>query len=380
MKKKIYYWSPCLNPVGTITSTINSASSINRYSKTHEAYIINSCGEWDNYLRYLESNSVKTINLTFSYYNFLPKKGFLGSRLSYLIIYLISFVPLLILLKKEKPQILIIHLITSLPLTLLKLFNFETQFILRISGFPKLNFLRKLFWLKLSKKIKMVTCPTIDLKTKLIDNKIFDEDKLSFLPDAIISSDKVLLSRKKEKNVIFDENKKIILGVGRLTKQKNFSYLIDEFKKFTKINDNYILYLIGDGEEKSKLQNKIKENKLEDKVFLLGYKKNVFFYMKKSDIFVQSSLWEEVGFAMVEAAINNSYLICSNCPNGPSEFLYHGQNGILFETNIKDKLFKSFLKFEKLNKQKLFSDKVKLKKKALQYTKFRHFLKIDKIL
>ena len=49
--------------------------------------------------------------------------------------------------------------------------------------------------------------------------------------------------------------------------------------------------------------------------------------MKKSKIFVLSSLWEEVGFAMVEASINNSYLICSDCPNGPIEFLNSGKNG-----------------------------------------------------
>ena len=76
MKKKIYYWSPCLNPVGTIVSTINSANAINQYSKVYEAYIINSCGEWNEYLDQFQKNSVKVINLTFNYFNLLPKKGF----------------------------------------------------------------------------------------------------------------------------------------------------------------------------------------------------------------------------------------------------------------------------------------------------------------
>ena len=54
MKKKIYYWAPCLNSVGTVISTINSANAINQYSKkTNEAYIINSCGEWNEYLEKL---------------------------------------------------------------------------------------------------------------------------------------------------------------------------------------------------------------------------------------------------------------------------------------------------------------------------------------
>ena len=111
---------------------------------------------------------------------------------------------------------------------------------------------------------------------------------------------KINLSRKKSIKDI-NNNKKIILSVGRLTKLKNFNFLIDEFKKFAENNDNYHLYLIGEGEDKRRLRKKILLDKLQDKVFLLGYKDNVFSYMKKSTIFVLSSLWEEVGFVIVEA-------------------------------------------------------------------------------
>ena len=49
------------------------------------------------------------------------------------------------MLKKQKPNKIILHLITSLPLLLSKLFNFKTEFILRISGYPKLNIVRRIF-------------------------------------------------------------------------------------------------------------------------------------------------------------------------------------------------------------------------------------------
>ena len=52
------------------------------------------------------------------------------------------------LIKKEKPDYLIIHLISFLPLSLLIFSKFETKFILRISGYPKLNVIRKFFWKK----------------------------------------------------------------------------------------------------------------------------------------------------------------------------------------------------------------------------------------
>lgn len=381
MKKKIYYWSPCLNPVGTIISTINSVNSINKYSQTYEAYIINSCGEWNQYLDLIDENSVKVINLSFNYFKILPKKGFWLSRFSYLIIFLISFIPLMLLLKKNKPHTIINHLITSLPLTLLNFFKFKTKFILRISGFPKMNYIRKFFWKKISHKIKTVTCPTKDLKSQLIAMQIFDDKKIEFLPDAILSTNKIKLQRDNDiENIDIINKKKLILSVGRLTKQKNFSYLIKEFKKFSEHNDNYCLYILGEGEERNNLENIIKKYGLQKKVFLPGFKKNVFLYMKKSEVFILSSLWEEVGFSMVEAAFNNSYLLCSDCPNGPSEFLNYGKNGILFKSDLKDSLYKSLMEFNQFNSKKIYSDKVILKKNTLKYSKFRHFLKIQKIL
>ena len=70
----------------------------------------------------LNDNSVNLIDLNFKYFKILPKKGFIKSRFSYIIIYLLSFIPLFFLLK-EKPNKIILHLITSLPLTLFKLLS-----------------------------------------------------------------------------------------------------------------------------------------------------------------------------------------------------------------------------------------------------------------
>ena len=70
---------------------------------------------------------------------------------------MLGFMPLLKTLKKNKPDYIIIHLITSLPLILLLFFNFETKFILRISGYPRMNFFRKLLWKLTLKKIYLIT-------------------------------------------------------------------------------------------------------------------------------------------------------------------------------------------------------------------------------
>ena len=380
MNKKIFYWSPCLNPVGTIKSTVNSAISLKKYGfKKYDVFLINACGEWDDYLSQLRDNDIKILKLNFSYFEFLPKRGYIQSRISYIIIFLLSFLPLLRLLKKHKPNFIISHLITSLPLSLLLFFKFKTKFILRISGFPKLNLIRKNFWKFISSKLFCVTTPTEELKSKLIDQKIFINKNIFFLPDAILHLKKIIKKKSESVNELKKLGEKsIIISAGRLTKQKNFSYLIKEFKKFSETNDDFILIILGDGEEKKKLQKLIKTLNIEEKVYLKGHVDNVYKYFKIGKLFVLSSKWEEVGFVIVEAAISNLFVVSSNCPNGPTEFLDNGRNGILYENNQKGALCEALQKFVFL--KNIDQIKLRLKKNADKYTIFKHFITLDKII
>ena len=381
MKKIIFYWSPCLNQVGTVKSTLNSAISLKKFNQDCEVSIINACGEWDEYKEKLNKNSINLIDLSFKYFKILPKTGFLGSRLSYVIIFLLSFLPLFFLLKKHKPNKIILHLITSLPLTLLFFFNLKYNFILRISGYPKLNILRKFLWKINANKLNSITCPTIELKTQLEKKKIFNNKKVFYLPDAIINLKEHSKDTNKETSRLnFALNKKIILSAGRLTKQKNFIYLINEFENFYRFNKNFILVILGDGEDRKLLENTIKEKKLEEGIFMLGHRKDIYNIMRKSDVFVLSSLWEEMGFVIVEAAMNNLYVISSDCPNGPREFLNDGKNGILFSSNKKNSLKESLEKYVEMANEEKFKNKVQLKKNAKKFTKFRHFKILNKIL
>ena len=92
MKKIIFYWSPHLNPVGTLKSTLNSALSLKRYNNRYDVFVINACGEWNDYKKFFSDNSINLIKLNFSYLKFLPKRGFILSRFSYLLIYILSFI------------------------------------------------------------------------------------------------------------------------------------------------------------------------------------------------------------------------------------------------------------------------------------------------
>ena len=84
MKKKILYWSPFISNVGTVKSTLNSAIAYSRYSLgTNDVGIINVCGDWDEYEDEIKKNNLNLIKLNFSYLKYLPKKGYIQSRISF---------------------------------------------------------------------------------------------------------------------------------------------------------------------------------------------------------------------------------------------------------------------------------------------------------
>ena len=361
MKKKIYYWSPCLNKVATVKATLNSAISLAKYSNDYDVKIINVFGEWHNYKKNLQDNNVDVLDLSFNYYDFLPKTGYIRSRLSYIIIFLISFFPLVTLIKKNKPDYFVAHLITSLPLILINLFNLKIKMILRISGFPKLNFFRKKLWKLSESKIFQVTCPTEDLHKNLIDLNNFRKDKISVLLDPVINLAD-FVKKKDKKNLDIKHQKDYFIAVGRLTKQKNFLYLIKEFNKFVKKYPEENLLIFGEGELKNRINREIIRHDLLNNIKLMGYTDNIYYYMKQSKAFILSSLWEDPGFVMIEAALCNSLVISSDCKNGPKEFLINGKAGMLFENNTEGKLYKVLEQFKNLKKLDIFKKKVLAKK------------------
>ena len=376
--KKIYYWSPYLTRVGTYKATINSLIGFAKYSKNYEVHIINSCGEWNEAKNYLLNNNIKLINLKYNYFRYLPKTGFLKSRLSFVLIFLTSIIPLIKLIINHKPDYLVTHLVSSLPLILIRILDTKTKLILRISGYPKLNFLRKLIWKFTSKKIHLVTCPSIELIKQLKEKRIFDENKLNFLPDPILNIKNILSKIKDGDTKDIDEANEYFISVGRLTKQKNFDYLIKEFQKFQKIHTSYKLLIFGDGEYEKKLNKLIINLDLENKVFLKGYSNNIYKYMKNAKAFILSSLWEDPGFVIVEAAMCNLFIISSDCKNGPSEILEYGKGGILYKSNQDNALFDALIKY--INNEKKEIKKINVKKNIKKYSIFRHYLYFNKIL
>lgn len=139
------------------------------------------------------------------------------------------------------------------------------------------------------------------------------------------------LSKQRDPNHV-KEN--IVLNVGRLHGQKDQLTLI---KAFANIGaSDWKLYIVGEGDQREKLETFIAEKKLREKVILKGQQKNISSYYNKSKIFVLSSLYEGFPNALIEALHFGLPSISTNCPTGPSELIEDGTNGFLIPiTDLK---------------------------------------------
>ena len=378
MKKKILYWGPFTDRgIGTKKAILNSAFSVNKYSNKFEAIIIDAIGEWNSEA---QNKYLKYLKLGPNIFNNLPRYGFIKSRLAFIQIFLVSFFKLKKLISSEKPEYLMIHLISSVPLLLFIIFDFKTKLLFRVSGKPNLNFFRSFLWKLSNKNIQNVFCNTYEQKKELIEKRIFSANKIQVLNDPVFILKNVVNERSDE-NLDKKFIKNNILLVGRLTRQKNFELVIKTFKDLKeKELQNYKIFIIGDGEQKNKLNELIINYKLEKNIFLLGSKENVNKYYFNSKIFIMSSLWEDPGFVLIEAAVNNCFIISSDCKSGPNEILENGKGGLLFRNNDVESLKKKLREYLNLKDKDMKQMKINVKKNIKKYSLIRHYKLLTKLI
>ena len=125
-----------------------------------------------------------------------------------------------------------------------------------------------------------------------------------------------------------DHQYPVVLGVGRLTEQKDFSTLIRAFDILRgKIPSRLII--LGDGEERPALEELIRSSGLQDIVDLSGFELNPYAFMKRASVFVLSSKWEGLPGVLLQALACGCPVVSTDCLSGPSEILKDGQYGYL---------------------------------------------------
>lgn len=191
------------------------------------------------------------------------------------------------------------------------------------------------------KKAFLNIFPSLKSKTTIIEN---------FISPKLIWE----LATDSSFNLLSPTNGISIVTVARLTKAKNLEIIIDVMKVLTKYY-HIKWYIIGEGELKETLQNKININGLGDNIILTGGTINPYVYMHQADIYVQTSIWEGFGITVAEAKSLYKPIIVSAIPEFANQIKNYN-TGLIYKdkTDLVTKI-EQLIKDNDL-KQKLISN------------------------
>lgn len=190
-----------------------------------------------------------------------------------------------------------------------------------------------------------------------------EQDKMNYLNNLNIKGkiDFIYNPVKEVSNISCNVKAKQLISVGRLTYQKGFDMLCEVAKDVLNDNPEWKWIILGDGEDKDNLQDKIKEYGLEDKLVLKGNVSNVEDYYKNSSLYVMTSRFEGLPMTLLEAKTYKLPIVSFNCLTGPSEIVRNNVNGFLIEPgNVAAMVNKIEILLSDMNKIEEFSNKSNL--------------------
>ncbi len=134
----------------------------------------------------------------------------------------------------------------------------------------------------------------------------------------------------------------IILGVGRLVPQKDFSTLLQAFQKVRSTRPARLV-ILGEGRLRKNLEHQAKDLGIEHDVWMPGFVENPYAYLARSRVFVLSSAWEGLSNAILEALACGCPVVSTDCPSGPKEILDKGTYGPLVPVGDYHRLAEAIL-------------------------------------
>lgn len=176
-----------------------------------------------------------------------------------------------------------------------------------------------------------VISPSTLIKNMLIDYGI-DKD-IAIIPTGTeVLKQEDLSPEKIKKKYNLPPDKRILIYIGRLAKEKNIFFLLKAFNLINNKIPDCLFILIGDGPEKSRLMHKVRKMGFTDKILFFGYieHKETMNILAASDIFIFSSMTETQGLCLLEAMSNHIPVVAVKAM-GVNDIIIKDQGGYLVE-------------------------------------------------
>lgn len=134
----------------------------------------------------------------------------------------------------------------------------------------------------------------------------------------------------------------VVLGAGRLTRQKDFPTLVRAFAKVKAVRACRLI-ILGDGNDREKLLSLAWELKIDPYIDLPGFVSNPYAYLRRASLFALSSIWEGSPNVLTEALALGTPAVATDCRSGPREILKDGAIGRLVPVGDPDALATAIL-------------------------------------
>jgi glycosyltransferase involved in cell wall biosynthesis len=335
LNKNITVFSPFLNPVGVKRATFGLAKVFSQNG--YDVNLLSVHKEWKG-LKLKENMKITYLHTNFKK---MPTEGFLIFRLVSLLIAIRTFFSLASFLRSNRTEILFVSMMPTIAWLALK-FSGKSKnihLVISLQGFPRDNMLRRRIWRKIFNNSKDVVAESEGLMKKVIKMTGVSKN-VNYIYNPHFETQNEIKSRSE----FVRPDYKYILGLGRLTKQKNFSMLIKAFRMIDNFND-LKLVIIGDGEEKSKLKKIANKMKINSKVLFLGNLEDPLGYLENAEFLVIPSLWEGLPRVAIEAQALKTPIISACEEGGLGEILMNGEAGLIIKNNDVNEMKNSIEKY-----------------------------------
>lgn len=165
----------------------------------------------------------------------------------------------------------------------------------------------------------------------LIENTYKGTSRIETIKNPVNAKKITLLAKQQmELRIPWSEYDLLVVGMGRLSKQKDFATLIRALDLVRESVDAKLI-ILGEGPERTNLTEDLERFNLKDHVWMPGFIENPFPFILKADVFVLSSIFEGLPNALIQALILGTPCVSTKCVTGPSEILESGKLGSLVD-------------------------------------------------
>jgi glycosyltransferase involved in cell wall biosynthesis len=154
-------------------------------------------------------------------------------------------------------------------------------------------------------------------------------DDITVIGNPVLTDDLFSSARAPLRHPWFDSGEPpVILGVGSLTRRKDFDSLISAFAHLRRSRPARLM-ILGEGDHRDRLERHVSRLGLNGDVLMPGFVRNPYPYISKAALLTMSSLCEGLPTVLIESLALGTPTVSTDCRSGPSEILADGRYGML---------------------------------------------------